>query len=78
MKLTLPNKFLAADPDNAPEVRSNRAFEHYPEVEEQLWVGERNGERSGLRTGLKLLKKLRPTVTEAVLNFSGRTPGRRG
>ncbi len=78
LKLTLPNKFLAADPDNAPEVRSNRAFEHYPEVEEQLWVGERNGERSGLRTGLKLLKKLRPTVTEAVLNFSGRTPGRRG
>ncbi len=78
LKLTLPNKLLAADPANAPEVRSNRAFENYPEVEEQLWVGEQDGERAGLRTGLKLLRKLRPTVAEAVLNFSGRTPERRG
>ncbi|AGF71765.1 fatty acid desaturase family protein [Corynebacterium halotolerans] len=77
LKLTLPNKYLAADPDNAPEVRSNAAFTENPGVEEKLWVGERDGKRAGLRTGLKMLKKLRPGVREVALNFSGRTPQRR-
>lgn len=77
LKLTLPNKYLAADPDNAPEVRSNAAFTKNPGVEEKLWVGEQDGKRSGLRTGLKMLKKLRPGVREIALNFSGRTPQRR-
>ncbi|MDO5511670.1 acyl-CoA desaturase [Corynebacterium sp.] len=75
LKLTLPNKFLAADRDNAPEVRSNAAFTKYPEVSEKLHVGaDEHGRRAGLRTGLPLLAELRPTVKEAVLNFSGRTP----
>ena len=75
LKLTLPNKYLAADRDNAPEVRSNAAFTKYPEVAERLHVGaDESGRRAGLRTGLPLLAQLRPTVTEAVLNFSGRTP----
>ncbi|MGD7002977.1 fatty acid desaturase family protein [Corynebacterium halotolerans] len=77
LKLTLPNKYLAADRDNAPEVRSNAAFTKYPEVENQLHVGKDDaGNRAGLRTGLKLLKKLRPTVLQAVQHFSGRTPQR--
>ncbi|AKK08094.1 acyl-CoA desaturase [Corynebacterium testudinoris] len=75
LKLTLPNKYLAADRDNAPEVRSNVAFAKYPEVAEKLWVGaNEEGHRAGLRTALPLLQKLRPTVKEAILNFSGRTP----
>lgn len=77
LKLTLPNKYLAADRDNAPEVRSNAAFTKYPEVENQLHVGKDDaGNRAGLRTGLKLLKKLRPNVLQAVQHFSGRTPQR--
>lgn len=72
LKLTLPNKYLVADRDNAPEVRSNAAFTKYPEVEGQLWVGETDKGRSGLRTGLKLLKKLRPTVVDVVKHYSGR------
>lgn len=77
LKLTLPNKLLAADRDNAPEVRSNRAFTKYPEVEEQLHVGaDEQGQRAGLRTGLKLLQKLRPTVVQSIRHFSGRTPQR--
>lgn len=78
LKLTLPNKYLAASPDNAPEVRSNRAFTDNPEVEAQLHIGEdEHGERRGLATGLVLLKRLRPTVMEAIANFTGRTPERR-
>ena len=70
LKLTLPNKYLAADRDNAPEVRSNAAFTKYPEVAEKLHVGaDESGRRAGLRTGLPLLAQLRPTVTEAVLNI---------
>lgn len=56
LKLTLPNTMLRSSPDNAPEVRSNRAFEP---IEHQLWVGAKHGVRKGLRTGLKLLKELR-------------------
>ncbi|MCQ9343096.1 fatty acid desaturase family protein [Corynebacterium kozikiae] len=73
LKLTLPNKFLLASPDNAPEVRSNRAFEP---VEDQLWEGEQQGRRSGLKTGLGLIKKLRPTVKDAIRIYSGRIPSK--
>ncbi|MDO5097586.1 MAG: acyl-CoA desaturase [Corynebacterium sp.] len=76
LKLTLPNKYLVADPDNAPEVRSNRAFTKYPSVEMQLHRGEHDGLRRGLKTGLKLLKELRPTAMDVVMHFSGRTPKR--
>ncbi|MBP3088743.1 acyl-CoA desaturase [Corynebacterium sp. sy017] len=69
LKLTLPNKYLLADPDNAPEVRSNRAFTHNPDVEEQLWVGVKDNQRAGLRTGLTLLKKLRPRITDVARNY---------
>ncbi|CAB0542539.1 fatty acid desaturase family protein [Corynebacterium diphtheriae] len=71
LKLTLPNKYLVASPDNAPEVRSNRAFSQNPEIENQL-AGGNNG--SGLRTGLKLLKRLRPSIKDAILIYSGRKP----
>ena len=70
LKLSLPNKYLLADPDNAPEVRSNAAFSKNPEVEQQLGGGR------GLRTGLKLLKELRPGVRDVIRHYSGRTPAR--
>lgn len=65
LKLTLPNSFLAATKDNAPEVRSNAAFT--PELEAQLRVGaDEYGARRGLRPGLRLLAKARPTAAQAV------------
>lgn len=73
LKLTLPNKYLLASPDNAPEVRSDKAFDA---VKDQLHVGVRAGRRAGLRTGLKLISKLRPTLKDAVLIYSGRRPRR--
>ncbi|MBZ8176887.1 acyl-CoA desaturase [Corynebacterium poyangense] len=77
LKLTLPNRFLVADPDNAPEVRTNRAFEKFG-VEPKLHIGaDEHGVRAGLKTGLGMLAKLRPSVKDVVLNFSGRTPQRR-
>lgn len=77
LKLTLPNRFLAADPNNAPEVRTNQAFT-ITGVESLLHVGpDASGARAGLATGLRALAKLRPTVGEALLNFTGRTPLRR-
>lgn len=53
LKLSLPNKFLRADRDNAPEVRSDAAFTKYPEV------AAATGHRQ-LAKGLAMLKKLRP------------------
>lgn len=72
LKLTLPNKYLVADPDNAPEVRSNRAFTKNPAVEASLGVQE--GGRQGLASGLKMLKKLRPSIKDMALIYSGRRP----
>ncbi|WP_448851417.1 fatty acid desaturase family protein [Corynebacterium sp. 335C] len=71
LKLTLPNRFLVADPDNAPEVRSERAFAKHPEVEEALDASATP--RRGLRTGLRLLRKLRPGVREVVAAYTGRS-----
>ncbi|MCS4489475.1 acyl-CoA desaturase [Corynebacterium sp. ES2794-CONJ1] len=73
LKLTLPNKYLVADKDNAPEVRSNRAFTKNPHIEAQLTHGEHSGTRRGLTVGLRLLKELRPTVPEAVKVIVRRT-----
>lgn len=53
LKLSLPNSFLRATPDNAPEVRSDAAFTQNPEIAAQ--VGQRQ-----LRKGLALLKQARP------------------
>ncbi|MDU0478878.1 acyl-CoA desaturase [Staphylococcus chromogenes] len=65
LKLTLPNSFLAASPDNAPEVRSNAAFT--PDIETQLRVGaDEHGARRGLTVGLRLLAKARPTARQAL------------
>ncbi|MEJ5919235.1 MULTISPECIES: fatty acid desaturase family protein [unclassified Corynebacterium] len=70
LKLTLPNRFLVADRDNAPEVRSEKAFVKYPEVEAQL---DRTAQpRRGLKTGLKLLRKLRPGVRDVINAYTGR------
>ena len=71
LKLSLPDRFLVADPDNAPEVRSEKAFQKYPQVEAQLDAGA--NPRRGLRTGLKLLKQLRPGVKEVVAAYTGRS-----
>ncbi|APT90166.1 fatty acid desaturase [Corynebacterium sphenisci DSM 44792] len=71
LKLTLPNRFLVADPDNAPEVRSERAFAKYPQVESALDATARP--RRGLRTGLRLLKRLRPGVREVIAAYTGRS-----
>ena len=71
LKLSLPDRFLVADPDNAPEVRSEKAFVKYPQVEAQLDAGA--NPRRGLRTGLKLLKQLRPGVKEVVAAYTGRS-----
>ena len=71
LKLSLPDRFLVADPDNAPEVRSEKAFVKYPQVEAQLDAGATP--RRGLRTGLKLLKQLRPGVKEVVAAYTGRS-----
>ncbi|MDO4761240.1 MAG: acyl-CoA desaturase [Corynebacterium sp.] len=76
LKLTLPNKYLLADPDNAPEVRSNRAFEKNPQIESQLLHGEHNGQRRGLIHGLGMLKQLRPGVKDVIMHYTGRTPQR--
>ncbi|MDO4908652.1 MAG: fatty acid desaturase [Corynebacterium sp.] len=65
LKLTLPNRFLAASRHNAPEVRSNKAFT--PEIESQLHIGaDAHGKRHGLRPGLKLVKAMRPTVKQGL------------
>ncbi|OFT86837.1 MULTISPECIES: fatty acid desaturase family protein [Corynebacterium] len=55
LKLTLPNKFLRAPRWNAPEVRADEVFSHYPEVDAS--TGPRQ-----LAAGLAKLKKLRPRV----------------
>ncbi|PRQ10775.1 acyl-CoA desaturase [Corynebacterium sp. 13CS0277] len=70
LKLTLPNKFLAASRDNAPEVRSNRALT--PEVETHLHVGaDEAGHRAGLVPALRMLKELRPGVVAGVRHLLG-------
>ena len=71
LKLSLPDRFLVADPDNAPEVRSEKAFVKYPQVEQQLDATATP--RRGLRTGLALLKKLRPGVKDAIAAYTGRS-----
>lgn len=71
LKLSLPNRFLVAEPDNAPEVRSNAAFTQHPEIEAQLHPA--GHPRTGLRTGLRLLKKIRPGVKEVVRAYTGRS-----
>ncbi|HHU45679.1 MAG TPA: acyl-CoA desaturase [Actinomycetales bacterium] len=71
LKLSLPDRFLVADPDNAPEVRSEKAFVKYPQVEQQL--DATTTPRRGLRTGLGLLKKLRPGVKDAIAAYTGRS-----
>ena len=71
LKLSLPDRFLVADPDNAPEVRSEKAFAKYPQVEAKLDASATP--RRGLRTGLGLLKKLRPGVKEVVAACTGRS-----
>lgn len=53
LKLSLPNRFLRADQDNAPEVRSDAAFTKYPEV------AAATGHKQ-LVKGLRMLKQLRP------------------
>lgn len=78
LKLSLSPRYMVADKDNAPEVRSNAAFSEKFGVEQRLHIGEDDhGARAGLGTGLKLLKKIRLGVREVILNFSGRTPLRR-
>ena len=71
LKLSLPDRFLVADRDNAPEVRSEKAFVKYPQVEQQLDATATP--RRGLRTGLGLLKKLRPGVKDAIAAYTGRS-----
>ncbi len=71
LKLSLPDRFLVADPDNAPEVRSEKAFVKYPQVEQQL--DATTTPRRGLRTGLGLLKKLRPGIKDAIAAYTGRS-----
>ncbi|WP_027019363.1 fatty acid desaturase family protein [Corynebacterium sputi] len=63
-KLSLPNRFLVADPDNAPEVRSEAAFMKNPQVEAELSAD--GTPRRGLKTGLNMLKKLRPNAAQAL------------
>ncbi|BDV25426.1 fatty acid desaturase [Corynebacterium ulcerans] len=72
LKLALPNKYLVASPDNAPEVRSNRAFTDNPCIEGQLGV-DSSGKRVGLKTGLQLLKRIRPGVRDVIRAYSGRS-----
>ncbi|AKK02542.1 fatty acid desaturase family protein [Corynebacterium epidermidicanis] len=75
LKLSLPNSFLAASPDNAPEVRSNQAFT--PDIEANLQVGaDEAGRRRGLKPGLQLLAKARPSAKEA-LRYALMRPVRR-
>lgn len=71
LKLSLPNRFLVADIDNAPEVRSEKAFTKHPEIERVLDATAHP--RRGLRTGLALLKKLRPGVRDVVRAYTGRS-----
>lgn len=78
LKLTLPNKYLAASRHNAPEVRSNHAFT--PEVEQQghLHIGaDAQGLRHGLKPGLALLKKLRPGVQQGLKHLVGALAGQK-
>lgn len=67
LKLSLPNRFLAASRDNAPEVRSNAAFT--PELEQRVGLfrgSDQDGHRRGLVPGLKELAALRPGVVAGV------------
>ncbi|APT84201.1 fatty acid desaturase family protein [Corynebacterium aquilae] len=76
LKLTLPNKYLAATRDNAPEVRSNKALTDA--VEAHLHVGaDAHGVRAGLKPALKLLKELRPGVSEGVRHLVGAIAGKK-
>lgn len=75
LKLTLPNKFLAASRDNAPEVRSNKALT--PQVEQHLHTGaDEHGVRAGLKPALALLKELRPGVVDGVRHLGRAVLGR--
>ena len=68
LKLTLPNRFLAAHPHNAPEVRSEKAITE--EMEAKLHTGvDAHGLRRGLRPALKMLKQLRPSVAEGTAHL---------
>lgn len=70
LKLTFPDRFLAASKDNAPEVRSDRAFTQ--EIEKQLYTGpDGKGKRHGLQPGLKLIASMRPTVKQGLKHFIG-------
>ncbi|MGB3301847.1 fatty acid desaturase family protein [Gordonia sp. (in: high G+C Gram-positive bacteria)] len=67
-KLSLPNKYLVATPDDAPETASERRFKEQPELRLVSTVDPKTGRREGLKTaigGLKARRKERRAKTSA-------------
>jgi fatty acid desaturase len=56
LKLALPNKFLKATPDDAPETNSELKFRIRDGVRETFGVDPKTGRRRGLRTALRELQ----------------------
>ena len=56
LKLALPNRFLKATPDDAPETNSELKFRIRGGVRESFGVDPQTGRRRGLRTALRELE----------------------
>jgi fatty acid desaturase len=56
LKLSLPNKLLAATPDDAPETNSELKFRVREGLRESFGVDPKTGRRRGLRTALRELQ----------------------
>ncbi len=55
-KLALPNRFLKATPDDAPETNSELKFRIRGGVRDTFGVDPATGKRRGLRTAIRELK----------------------
>ena len=62
-KLSLPNKYLKATADDAPETASERRFKSDPEQRLVAAIDPATGKRSGLRSAIKGLRRKRSPVT---------------
>jgi NADPH-dependent stearoyl-CoA 9-desaturase len=63
VKLSVPNKFLEATCDDAPETNSERKFRIRSGIRESFGVDPNTGRRLGLRTALRELQTVDVATT---------------